>query len=94
MVRIHVGQPTTAMTSVQEIEAAIRALTKTEQRNLPQNLQSLFAESDGDAKWARITNDPRPRPSLTVFGDAVASRLRENPASLPEIRDEDFHKIP
>jgi hypothetical protein len=82
------------MSSVREIETAIRALTKKEQRELLQNLHSFFAENEGDAEWARITNDPQPRPSLTALGDAVASRLRDNPASISEIRDEDFDKLP
>ena len=56
------------MSSVREIEAAIRALPKTEQRELLQNLHSLFAETDDDLEWKHIANDPRPRPSLSALG--------------------------
>ncbi len=82
------------MSSVREIEAAIRALPKTEQRELLQNLHSLFAEIDDDLEWKRIANDPRPRPSLSALGDVVAARLRENPASVPQIHEEDFDNAP
>ena len=78
------------MSTVAEIEAAIRALPPKERQKLADDLPSILPELNGDAKWQRIINDARPRPALTALGDEIAAQLKENPASFSELRDADF----
>lgn len=81
-----------AMSTVQEIEAAIRALPPKEREKLAEGLPSLLPELNGDAAWERIINDPRPRPALSALGDEVEAQLKANPEAFPEIQDSDFDK--
>jgi hypothetical protein len=78
------------MSTVAEIEAAIQALPPHERERLADDLPSILPELNGDAKWQRIINDSRPRPALTALGDEIAAQLKSNPASLREIREDDF----
>ena len=78
------------MSTVAEIEAAIKALPPTERERLADNLPSILPELDGDAKWQRIINNPRPRPALTALGDEIAAQLKANPAVFSEMHDADF----
>jgi hypothetical protein len=78
------------MSTVAEIEAAIRALPPKERQKLADDLPSILPELNGDAKWQRIINDGRPRPALTALGDEIAAQLKENPSSFSELRDADF----
>jgi hypothetical protein len=78
------------MSTVAEIEAAIRALPPKEREKLADDLPSILPELNGDAKWQRIIADDRPRPSLTALGDEVAAQLKANPAAFSELRDADF----
>ena len=78
------------MSTVAEIEAAIRKLTPAERERLADDLPSLLPELNGDAKWQRIITDARPRPALTALGDEVAAELKNNPAAFCELRDADF----
>ena len=80
------------MSTVAEIENAIRALSPKEREHLADDLPSILPELNGDAKWERITNDARPRPSLTALGDQIAAQLKKNPAAYSELRDADFDK--
>ena len=75
------------MSTVAEIEAAIKALPPTERERLADNLPSILPELDGDAKWQRIINDARPRPALTALGDEIAAQLKANPAVFSEMHD-------
>ncbi len=63
------------MSTVAEIEAAIRALPRAERERLADDLPSILPELNGDAQWRRIITDERPRPALTALGDEVAAQL-------------------
>ncbi len=78
------------MSTVAEIEAAIKALPPAERERLADNLPSILPELSGDAKWQRIINDARPRPALTALGDEMAAKMKANPAAFSEMRDADF----
>jgi len=68
------------MTTITEIEAAIRALTTTERERLADDLPAILPELNGDGKWQRIINDARPRPALTALGDEIAAQFTSNTA--------------
>ena len=78
------------MSTVAEIEAAIKALPSAERERLVEDLPSILPELNGDLKWQRIVNDPRPRPALTALGDEIEKQFKANPAAFREIRDGDF----
>jgi hypothetical protein len=78
------------MSTLQEIEAAIRALPEKEREKLVLNLPILLPELTVEAAWSRIIHDPRPRPALTALGDAVEAELKANPEAFPEILESDF----
>ena len=80
------------MSTVAEIEAAIRALSPTERERLADDLPSILPELNGDAKWQRIITDTRPRPALSALGDEIAAQLKNNPAAISELRDADFNQ--
>ena len=78
------------MSTVAEIEAAIKALPPAERERLADNLPSILPELDGDAKWQRINKDTRPRRALTALGDEITAALKTNPAAFSEMHDADF----
>ena len=78
------------MSTVAEIEAAIKALPPAERERLAEDLPSILPELNGDAKWQRLINDPRPRPALNALGDEIEAQLKANPAAFSELRDADF----
>jgi hypothetical protein len=82
------------MSTVAEIEAAIRALPPAERERLVEDLPSILPELNGDLKWQNIANDPRPRPSLTALGDEIAAQYKKNPSAFSELRETDFDKEP
>lgn len=45
-------------------------------------VQAAIAESEGDAAWERIINDPRPRPKLEAFMKAAAEEGGEEPLDV------------
>ena len=57
------------MSTVQEIEAAIRNLSAAEREELISDLPKLLPELDGDAAWERLIRDARPRPALSALLD-------------------------
>jgi hypothetical protein len=65
------------MSTVAEIEAAIKALPSAERERLAKNLPSILPELNGDLKWQHIVNDPAPRPALTVLGDEIATQFKK-----------------
>ena len=71
------------MSTVTEIEAAIRALTPAERERLADHLPAILPELNGDAQWRRIISDPRPRPALTALGDEIAAQLKAIPGHFP-----------
>ena len=82
------------MSTVAEIEAAIKALPSAERERLAEDLPSILPELHGDLKWQRIVHDAQPRPALTALGDEITAQFKNNPAAFPEMRDTDFDKQP
>jgi hypothetical protein len=80
------------MSTVAEIEAAIKTLPPAERERLVEDLPAILPELNGDLKWQRIINDTRPRPALTALGDEIAAQLKANPAAFSEIHDADFDR--
>ena len=78
--------------SVQDIEAAIRALSSEEKARLAQDLPALLPEIDGDAAWERIIRDNRPRPALSALVDQLEAEFKRDPNVFPEIQDRDFER--
>jgi hypothetical protein len=78
------------MSTVAEIEAAIRALPPAERERLADDLPSILPELNGDAKWQRIMADSRPRPALTALGDEIDAQLKANPAAFRKLSDADL----
>jgi hypothetical protein len=80
------------MSTVAEIENAIRALSPTEREHLAADLPSILPEIKGDLVWQRIIGDSRPRPALSALGDEIAAQFKNHPAAFSELRDADFDK--
>ena len=80
------------MSTVAEIEAAIRALPSSERERLAEDLPSILPELRGDIVWQRIINDERPRSALSALGDRIEAQFKAHPGQVPEIRDSDFDK--
>jgi len=80
------------MSTVAEIEAAIRALPPSERERLAEDLPSILPELRGDIVWQRIINDERPRSALSALGDRIEAQFKAQPGQFPEIRDSDFDK--
>ena len=80
------------MTTVQEIENAIRSLTPSERETLWHELPVLFPELNGDSVWARIIRDPAPRPKLSQFLDAAEAILDREPESCTETSEIGFDR--
>lgn len=59
------------MSTVEQIEAAIRSLPAGERDRLVKDLPKLFPELDGAAAWDRIIQDDRPRPAFSRLLDEV-----------------------
>jgi hypothetical protein len=78
------------MSTVLEIEEAIRSLPQSDRKKLAQHLPKILPELDSE--WNEIINDPRPRPALTALGDKIAARMKTSPQSFPEIQEKDFEK--
>lgn len=55
------------MSTAQEIEAAIRQLPPGERAKLVQALPTLLPELDGDAAWAQIAADAKPRAGFSAM---------------------------
>jgi hypothetical protein len=69
------------MSTVQEIEAAIRALPPQEREKLVADLPAILPELNGDAAWDQLIQDPRARPALTALGNEIEARLKaDHPA--------------
>jgi len=80
------------MSTVEEIQAAIRQLSPTERAQLADSLPTLIPELEGDAEWDGIIRDPRPRPALTKLGDEVEAAYRTDPEQFPVISEKEFDK--
>ncbi len=80
------------MSTVAEIEAAIKALPPAERERLAEDLPSILPELRGDLAWQRIIADDRPRAALTALGDQIEAQFKANPDQFPEIKESDFDR--
>jgi hypothetical protein len=78
------------MSTVQEIEAAIRALTPAQRKQLLKGLPQLLPELDGDAAWEQIVRDARPRPAFTALVNEVEAQFQRDPKAFPVIQERHF----
>ena len=67
------------MSTVAEIEAAIKALPPAERERLAEDLPSILPELHGDLVWRRIIDDARPRPALSSLGDHIEAQFKAEP---------------
>jgi hypothetical protein len=80
------------MSSLQDIETAIRGLSSGDRAKLVQDLPTLMPECGGDLAWQRILRDPTPSSALSSLVDAVDAEFGRNPNAFPEIRGSDFEQ--
>lgn len=80
------------MSSLEEIESAISALSPDDRAQLLKDLPTLLPELEGDLAWERILRDPSPSPALSAFVDKVDAEYRQNAEAFPEIKDSDFER--
>jgi hypothetical protein len=80
------------VSTIQEIEAAIRSLSPEERGRLAEDLPALVPELDGDAKWERIVRDPQPRPALEKLLDEVEAEHEKHPGKFRETSEEEFDR--
>ena len=84
------SQYTFALSTAHEIEKAIRSLPTSERNKLLKTIPDLFPELSGDAEWARIIRDERPRPDLTQAINETEAEFRVNPEKFPQFSDRDL----
>lgn len=80
------------MSTIQEIEAAIRSLSPQERQRLAEDLPALVPELDADAKWERIIRDQRPRPALEKLLDEVEAEYAQHPEKFRETSEQEFER--
>ena len=80
------------MSTVEQIEAAIRALPAVERDRLVKDLPKLFPELDGDTAWERIISDDRPRPAQSRLLDEVDLAVAEGQTKYPSATDDEFKR--
>ena len=80
------------MSTVAEIEAAIKALRPEERERLAEDLPSILPELRGDLVWQHIIADKRPRPALSALGDEIEAQFTANANRFPEIKESDFEQ--
>jgi hypothetical protein len=78
------------VSTAQEIENAIRALSPVEREKLLQHIPQLFPEFAGDAEWQRIARDDRRRPQLTEVLNRYENELARDANAFPKVAEEDF----
>jgi hypothetical protein len=78
------------MSTVKEIEDAIRALSAEDRAQLADDLPEILPELNGDAEWRRIIDDARPRPALDVFLAEAEAEYRANPDQSNKLTDENL----
>jgi len=78
------------VSTVQQIEDAIRALEKNERDKLLQHLPQLFPELAVDPQWESIMRDERPRPAFSALVDRYDADLSADPDSYPKVAESDF----
>jgi hypothetical protein len=80
------------VSKVEEIAAAISALSAQERAELLLMIPTMLPEIDGDAEWERIINDPRPRPALSKYISELEAALAAGTLELRETSDEEFDR--
>jgi len=80
------------MSTVAEIEAAIKALPPSERERLAEDLPFILPELRGDLTWQRIIDDERPRAALSALGDQIEVGFKTDAEQFPKIKDSDFDK--
>jgi hypothetical protein len=78
------------VSTAQEIEDAIRALSSAERDKLLRHLPQIFPEFAGDSEWERIAQDERSRPGLTELLNRYETDLSDDPEKFPKIAESDF----
>ena len=78
------------MSTVPEIEAAIRALPPSEREKLAEDLPLILPELHGDLVWQHIINDERLRPALSALGDEMEQEFKTDPEQFAKIQASDF----
>jgi hypothetical protein len=79
------------MSSLQEIELAIKGLSPGDRTKLLRDLPRLIPEREGDMAWQRILEDSTPSNSLSRLVDSVDAEMASDPEGFREIKDSDFH---
>ena len=80
------------MSTLKEIEDAIRALPKKDREQLADDLPSILPEINGDAEWRRIIDDPTHSPALDQLIESVDRQMRADPNVFPKLTDEEFRR--
>ena len=80
------------MTTVDEIEQAIRSLSPGERARLAHSLPALVPELDGDGSWERIARDSSKRDALTAGLDELDAQFASDPAKFPIMDADDFER--
>ena len=80
------------MTTVEEIEHAIRALSSGDRTRLARALPAIIPELDGDILWESIARDSAPRPSLSVALDEMDAQFAHDPGRFRPIQAGDFEQ--
>jgi hypothetical protein len=80
------------VSTVAEIEAAIKALPPAERERLAEDLPSILPELRGDLTWQRIIANDRPRAALTALGDQIKTQFKANPDHFPEVKESDLDR--
>ena len=80
------------MSTVQEIEAAIQNLSRSDRKKLIADLPVLLPELDGDAAWERIVRDASPRPALSGLLDQAQAEYQRDPMALRETSEKEFDR--
>lgn len=78
------------MSTAQEIENAIRALSPSGRDKLLQHIPQIFPEFADDSEWERILRDERPRPALSEPLNRYEADLSAHPEKFPKVAEGDF----
>ena len=78
------------MTTVEEIEHAIRALSPGERTRLANSLPALIPELDGDVLWERIGRESAKRAALSATLDELDAKFARDPGQFHLMQAADF----